>query len=316
MKPLFYFIIALSSFIFSFSDAQAQANRETYASVPKGAIKGKVTDNAGLAVVGVNVWLKGTSRGTSTDAEGYFEIRNVREGKHTVVVSAVNIKNIEQSVYVQVGESVVLNFSIAESVRELTEIEIVAKKASEVTPMKETEEMGIFAGKKTEVINLDKLDANLTTNNVRQVFAKTAGISVWENDGSGLQINVAARGLSPNRSWEFNVRQNGYDVSSDVFGYPEAYYNPPLEAVENIKIVRGAASLQYGAQFGGLLNYVLKKGNTQKPFTFETQQTVGSYGLFGTYNAIGGTKGKWNYYAYYQHRSMTTSAPLPLPMGK
>ena len=48
----------------------------------------------------------------------------------------------------------------------------------------------------------------------------------------------------PNRSWEFNVRQNGYDISSEVFGYPETYYTPPMEALEKIEVIRGAASLQ------------------------------------------------------------------------
>ena len=87
-----------------------------------------------------------------------------------------------------------------------------------------------------------------------------------------MQINVGVRGLSPNRSWELNTRQNGVDMSADVFGYPEAYYNPPLEAVETIQIVRGGASLQFGPQFGGMLNYVLKR-EKDKPFTFETQNT-------------------------------------------
>jgi Fe(3+) dicitrate transport protein len=60
------------------------------------------------------------------------------------------------------------------------------------------------------------------------------------------------------------------DISSDVFGYPEAYYNPPLEAVETIELIRGGASLQFGPQFGGMLNYVLKKRNQEK-FSFETK---------------------------------------------
>ena len=107
-------------------------------------------------------------------------------------------------------------------------------------------------------------------------------MSIWENDGSGIQVGVASRGLSPNRSWEFNVRQNGYDISSEVYGYPESYYAPPMEALAKIEVIRGAASLQYGPQFGGVLNYQIKKGNPYKPLTFETQQTIGSYGLFNT----------------------------------
>ena len=133
--------------------------------------------------------------------------------------------------------------------------------------------------------------------------AKVPGMSIWENDGSGIQAGVATRGLSPNRSWEFNVRQNGYDISSEVFGYPETYYTPPMEALEKIEVIRGAASLQYGPQFGGLLNYKIKKGNPNKPISFETQQTVGSYGLFNTYNAIGGTHKKFSYYGFLHHRT-------------
>jgi Fe(3+) dicitrate transport protein len=137
-----------------------------------------------------------------------------------------------------------------------------------------------------------RFTANLTTNNAREVFSRVQGVTVWENDGSGIQIKV--RGLSPNRSWELNTRQNGYDISSDVFGYPEAYYNPPLE-VETIELVRGGASLQFGPHLK--VNYVLKRED-KKAFTFETQNTVGSYNLMSSYNAIGGKINKFSYYAY------------------
>jgi Fe(3+) dicitrate transport protein len=168
--------------------------------------------------------------------------------------------------------------------------------------MPETKENVIFSGKKNEVIKLNNINANLTTNNAREVFSRIPGVTIWENDGSGIQINVGVRGLSPNRSWELNTRQNGYDISSDVFGYPEAYYNPPLEAVESIELIRGGASLQFGPQFGGVLNYVLKR-ETKKKFSFETQNTVGSYNLMSSYNAIGGKVGKFSYYAYNHSRS-------------
>jgi Fe(3+) dicitrate transport protein len=168
--------------------------------------------------------------------------------------------------------------------------------------MPETKDNVIFSGKKNEVIKLNNINANLTTNNAREVFSRIPGVTIWENDGSGIQINVGVRGLSPNRSWELNTRQNGYDISSDVFGYPEAYYNPPLEAVESIELIRGGASLQFGPQFGGMLNYALKR-ETNKKFTFETQNTAGSYNLMSSYNAIGGKVGKFSYYAYNHSRS-------------
>jgi Fe(3+) dicitrate transport protein len=166
----------------------------------------------------------------------------------------------------------------------------------------ETKDNVLFSGKKNEVLRLSNLNANLTTNNAREVFARIPGVTVWENEGSGIQINIGVRGLSPNRSWELNTRQNGIDISADVFGYPEAYYNPPLEAVETIQMIRGGASLQFGPQFGGMLNYVLKREKI-KPFSFETQNTVGSYGLVSSFNAIGGKYKNWSYYLYNHSRN-------------
>jgi Fe(3+) dicitrate transport protein len=175
---------------------------------------------------------------------------------------------------------------------------------SDIHQLPEIVGTSIYAGKKNALIVMDNVQGNVVTNTMRQVMAKVPGIQVWESDGSGIQIGIAARGLSPNRSWEFNVRQNGYDIAADPYGYPEAYYNPQLQAVQRIEIVRGHGSLQYGPQFGGMVNYILRNGNEiNKPFSFETQQTIGSNGLFNSFNAIGGETEKYHYYAYFDHRN-------------
>ncbi len=190
-------------------------------------------------------------------------------------------------------------------IKNLPDITIVGRNSkSDYQQMPEIAGTNIYAGKKNALIVLDNVQGNVVTNTMRQVLAKVPGIHIWESDPSGIQIGIAARGLSPNRSWEFNVRQNGYDIAADPFGYPEAYYNPQLQAVQRIEIVRGQGSLQYGPQFGGLINYILRNGNEiNKPFEFETQQTVGSNGLFNSYNAIGGKKGNVHYYTFFDHRN-------------
>lgn len=187
----------------------------------------------------------------------------------------------------------------------LSEVTIVGRGSkSDYQQMPEIVGTNIYAGKKNALIVLDNVQGNVVTNNMRQVLAKVPGIHIWESDPSGIQIGIAARSLSPNRSWEFNVRQNGYDIAADPFGYPEAYYNPQLQGVQRIEIVRGAGSLQYGPQFGGMVNYILRNGSDiNKPFEFETQQTLGSNALFNSYNAVGGKKGKVNYYAFFDHRN-------------
>ncbi|RYY20910.1 MAG: TonB-dependent receptor, partial [Sphingobacteriaceae bacterium] len=161
----------------------------------------------------------------------------------------------------------------------------------------------IFAGKRTFNLVLDAGKANLATNNARTIFAQIPGVNIWDMDGAGLQINIGTRGTDTHRSIETNMRQNGYNINSDVFGYPEAHYTPPFQAIESIQIVRGSAALQFGSQYGGLVNYRIKEADTSKFFGLESEQTVGSNRFFNSFNAVGGKVGKISYYAYFGSRT-------------
>ncbi|HSB94758.1 MAG TPA: TonB-dependent receptor, partial [Flavitalea sp.] len=165
------------------------------------------------------------------------------------------------------------------------------------------EQNGFLAtGKKNEVVTLSATNANIAIKTGRQLFAKIPGVFVYDMDGSGNQLNISTRGLDPHRSWEYNTRQNGIIINSDMYGYPASHYSAPMESFDKIELIRGTGSLQYGAQFGGLINYITKKPDTSKAFTFESINTAGSFNLLSTYNAISGTHKKFSYYAYYYRR--------------
>ena len=161
----------------------------------------------------------------------------------------------------------------------------------------------IFAGKKTNLVLVDAADMSLAQNITRTIYAKIPGITMWDMDGAGLQVNIGSRGTDSHRSIEMNMRQNGYNTNSDIFGYPENHYTVPMQGVQEIQLVRGSAALQFGSQFGGMMNYVMKEGDSTRPFVLESEQTTGSNNFFNSYNAVGGTTGKLNYYTYYDYRS-------------
>ncbi|GGA97963.1 TonB-dependent receptor family protein [Puia dinghuensis] len=162
----------------------------------------------------------------------------------------------------------------------------------------------IYSGKKTEVLLLDSLDANTAQNNPRQVLGRIPGANYSETAGSGFPSNgISFRGLNPSQSVETNTRQNGYNVTADIYGYSESYYLPPLEAVNRIEVTRGESSLQWGPQFGGVINYILKDGPKDRPFEYSMEQTGGSYGFFNSYHAAGGQLGKWNYFGFLQYQA-------------
>ena len=147
-------------------------------------------------------------------------------------------------------------------------------------------ENAIYAGKKTEKIILENKIGSVATNNSRQIYNKISGLNIFQNDDAGIQLNIGGRGLNPSRSANFNTRQNNYDISADVLGYPESYYSPPAEALKQIQMVRGAASLQYGTQFGGLVNFIFKKPVADKKIEFLTRNTIGSNSLFTNFSSL------------------------------
>ncbi len=160
----------------------------------------------------------------------------------------------------------------------------------------------IYSGQKNEVLILDSMDANTAQDNPRQVLGRVPGSNYSETEGSGFPSNgIGFRGLNPTQSIETNTRQNGYNIAGDIYGYPESYYLTPLEATERVEIIRGASSLQFGPQFGGVVNYIVKGAPEDKKFEFNTEQTGASYGLMNTFNSVGGTVGKWNYYAFVKY---------------
>jgi Fe(3+) dicitrate transport protein len=158
----------------------------------------------------------------------------------------------------------------------------------------------LLKARKVEIISVNATSGNLVTNSARQIFSSIPGIQIWEQDAT--QVGIATRGFSPNRSWEFNVRQNGYDISADPLGYPEAYFTPAFEALEKIEFIRGSASLAFGPQPGGMVNYVVR-GNKEKKLYGQIAQTAGSFGLLGSFAQIGFNKGKWSFNSYLQYRT-------------
>ena len=172
-----------------------------------------------------------------------------------------------------------------------------------VKPLPDVAETYIYSGKKTEIINIAQKEGDITNKVARQLFVKIPGVFVYDMDGAGNQLNIATRGLDPHRGWEFNIRKDGVITNSDMYGYPASHYSMPLESIERIQLVRGTGSLQYGAQFGGMLNYIGKQGDTIRKFNFESINSVGSYKQLSTYNALGGKIGKFRYYGYIYRKS-------------
>lgn len=268
-------------------------------------ISGRITDLDGSGIEQAELRVLGTETKAVTDDLGYFDLsplpRNWKSLQITLFAYGYQSDTITINPYTLEKNASWTMVPIAGS---LSEAQIRArKKVGLKYKIFDVHNMGIYASKKTEIIDIDQKAANLATNNARQIYSKVPGLNIWENDGAGLQLSIGARGLSPNRTSNFNTRQNGYDISADALGYPESYYVPPALALKSIEVVRGAASLQYGPQFGGLLNFVLKDGDIDDKLQLTVNQSAGSFKFWNSFiSAEGKTNKGIQYYGYFQHK--------------
>ena len=261
------------------------------------------TDNKEFTNEPVEVYDKNTGFIKTVGIGESFEIKRENSDPVSLIFISINYPVVEKTINPLSTNEIIIN--LPSRTQKLSEVVVNARKKRvfELRRLKDFEGTSIYSGKKSEVISINESMANLATNNARQIYSQVVGLNIFQNDDAGLQLNIGGRGLDPNRTSNFNTRQNGYDISADVLGYPESYYSPPAEAVDEIQILRGAASLQYGTQFGGLVNFILKKPNKYKPYEIITRNTLGSYGLFTNFTSISLNNKKNKTYAFFNYKS-------------
>jgi Fe(3+) dicitrate transport protein len=195
--------------------------------------------------------------------------------------------------------------TVGQSNTELPEITITADADPEpqliIPYLPPVEGTKIYAGKKATLLNLQALP-EVQANNYNQAFALTPGLQIA--DSATPLVNLSYRGIgSPDKSQFLMLLQDGIPMAADPQGYPESYWTPPLESTQRIEFIRGGASLMYGPQPAGALNYVSPMPRTDRVFGMQTKNIFGSNNLYSTYNSFDGTSGKLGYYGYLNHRS-------------
>jgi len=268
-------------------------------------ISGFITDQVtGEPVPEVEIYEEFSAKSYRSDKKGFFQISDLSYGKYNLFFFALGYE-ISNRVIQLGADSKNLKIQLRKLSRELSEVAVVNQRDQifSIKRLREVEGTSIYAGKKNEVVDLSQMSVNTSSNNARQIYSQVSGLNIYESNDAGLQLNIGGRGLDPNRSSNFNIRQNGYDISADVLGYPESYYTPPAEALSEIQIIRGAASLQYGTQFGGLVNFRMKTPVRNKNIELISRQSIGSDALFTSFNSLSGSTGKMGYYGYYNYKT-------------
>jgi TonB-linked SusC/RagA family outer membrane protein len=268
-------------------------------------VTGKVSDENGAGLPGVNVLLKGTTRGTNTDGEGAFII-SVPATNATLVFSSVGYTNKEVEV---TASMTTVTVSIEPDVKSLNEVVVTA--------------LGIERSAKSLTYATQKIDGKQLTdvrdaNFVNTLSGKVAGLVITQGaSGPGSAARVTLRGnrsISGNNNALFVI--DGVPVDNTVQGQVTSDYggtsgsdgasNINPDDIESMNILKGAAaSALYGSRAAnGVIMITTKKGKAgtvsaninsgvvvENPFLLPKFQNTYGQGNGGTSNETSG--GSW-----------------------
>lgn len=209
-------------------------------------VTGTVVDETGAGLPGVNVVVKGTTKGTATDANGKF-ILSVPDKNSVLVFSFIGYAPQE----IVVGEQTQINIQLESDARSLQEVVVVG-----YGTVKKSDLTGSVASIKSEDVN-----AYPTTNLMQTLAGRATGVHVSQNTGApGAPLSVRIRGT--------NSVQGENEPLYVVDGFPYSG-NPTLlnnADIESIEILKDAsATAIYGSRgANGVVIITTKSGKAGK----------------------------------------------------
>ncbi len=245
------------------------------------ALTGEIHDAAsGDALFGATVALKRDGRiirGTTTDERGRFEMEGLESGRAVVEIRFVGYKTHEQRVVLLPGERLTLPVDLQSEPVILTALEIIGESENVYKKLPGTATR--ITSRQLELIN---------PIGTQELLGYVPGIHGFADDGIGnSRISIGIRGLNPRRSSRVLILEDGIPIQPALYVYPNMYYNPPVERIERVEVVKGSAAIKFGPQtMGGVINYITSR--PRQSFGIGGQVTGGSNGYLSLFTELGG----------------------------
>ncbi|MDY0989246.1 TonB-dependent receptor [Flavobacterium sp. CFBP9031] len=262
------FTISFLSFCFALMTSVSALAQE------KATIKGQISLTNNQAADNVSVTLKGTKIGTNTDANGFYEIKNIKPGNYVLKVSGIGYSSKEKSVSLNSGDSIIEDFRISENSQELNEIVVNGNRKNPLA-RKETQQVSRLPLKNLEnpqvytTITAELLKEQVVTN-LDDALKNAPGLTpLWASTGRG-----------GDGAGYFSLR--GFAVQPTMTNGLPGLTNGGLDPanIDKIEVIKGPSGTLFGSSlisYGGLINLTTKKPYDR--FGGEVSYTAGSNGL-------------------------------------
>ena len=219
----------------------------------QGNIKGKVSDTQG-PLIGVNVLLMGTTLGSSSDANGKYEISNIPSGTYTLKVMYVGYKSITLKVTVNGGKTLTKNFALTSDVLGLSQV-VVTGVVNPVSKLKSSISISTLSIKDIE---------RSAPRSTAEIFRTIPGIRSESSGGEG-NANITVRGvpISSGGSKYLQLQEDGLPLLQfgDIAFATADMFLRADQTVARIEAIRGgSASTMASNSPAGIINFISKTG--------------------------------------------------------
>ena len=194
----------------------------------------------------VNVQVKGTSLGCLTDESGHFYLKNLPEGKLTLVFSMMGYETIEKSLTLHRDTLIEMNVAIQETSFMIDNVVVTANK---------------YATKQKEVATIVNVISPLiiestTSNSMADVLNFQTGLRVEETCSNCGVPQIRINGLEGQYTQILMDSRPIFSSLASVYGLEQL----PAGMVDRIEVIRGGGSALYGANaIAGVVNIITKE---------------------------------------------------------
>ena len=243
MNKTFIYILLCLCCVFAVANAE-----EHNALNPSDAnIVGHIIDKkTGEHLPFINLFLQGTTIGTTTDATGHYYLKNLPEGEFTLVMKALGYKTIEQQVKLKRGKTLEINFEAVEDAVSLDGV-VVSANRNETTRRMAPSLVNVLDSKTFETAHATSLADGLNfqpgvrvENNCQNCGFQQVRINGLE--GPYTQILVDSRPI--------------FSALTGVYGLEQI----PANMIERVEVMRGGGSALFGSSaIAGTINIITKE---------------------------------------------------------
>ena len=235
----------------------------------KGSMEGRVKDaGSGETLPGAHVLIKGTSFGTSTNIDGFYQINNVSSGEYTIVASSIGYETNSKSVRLESGQRIKIDFELKPIAFEGEEAVITVQRRGQNKAINQQLTSDVIKNVLSSERILEIPDANAA-----ESISRLPGISLTRESGEGSAVII--RGLAPKYN---KVTVNGIDLATSAADERSA--NLSMISSENlagIEVLKTNLPSMSADAIGGSVNMLIAKAK---------QEPVYMTRWYGSYNTL------------------------------